>query len=48
MALAGDLGLEVDLAKVPVAPSLRPDKLLFSESCGRLILGVDPGKEKSL
>jgi phosphoribosylformylglycinamidine synthase II len=46
MALAGDLGLEVDLPRVPAASSLRSDRLLFSESCGRLILCVDPQKKK--
>jgi phosphoribosylformylglycinamidine synthase subunit PurSL len=46
MALAGDLGLEVDLDKVPVHASLSSDKILFSESCGRLILTVDPKKKK--
>ena len=47
MALAGDLGLEVDLAQAPGALPLRPDKLLFSESCGRIILSVDPKKKKA-
>ncbi len=47
MALAGDLGLEVDLARAPGALPLRPDKLLFSESCGRIILSVDPKKKKA-
>lgn len=46
MALAGDLGLEMDLSRVPAASPLRADKLLFSESCGRLILCVDPKKKK--
>jgi len=46
MALAGDLGVEVDLAKVPVSSPVRSDKLLFSESCGRVILCVDPKKKK--
>ncbi|MBI5584210.1 MAG: phosphoribosylformylglycinamidine synthase [Deltaproteobacteria bacterium] len=46
MALAGDLGLEVDLSRVPGAENLRPDKVLFSESCGRVILAVDPRKRK--
>jgi len=47
MALAGDLGLEVDLSQVPVSPDLRPDKVLFSETCGRVILTVDPKKQAS-
>ena len=47
MALAGDLGLEVDLARVPVSSSLSPARILFSESCGRVILCVDPKNKKS-
>jgi phosphoribosylformylglycinamidine synthase II len=47
MALAGDLGLEMDLTRVPVGLPLRADKLLFSESCGRVILGIDPKKRKA-
>ena len=46
MALAGDLGLEVDLAKIPVASPLSPERRLFSESCSRVILCVDPKKKK--
>ncbi len=42
MALAGDLGLETDLSRVPGAKDLRRDKVLFSKSCGRVILAVDP------
>ncbi len=45
-ALAADLGVEADLAKVPVASKLSPDRLLFSESCGRMILTVDPKNRK--
>lgn len=47
MALGGDLGLEVDLSRVPASPGLRPDKLLFSETCGRVILTVDPRKQET-
>jgi phosphoribosylformylglycinamidine synthase len=45
-ALAGDLGMEVDLARVPVSGSLSPTRILFSESCGRMILTVDPKNRK--
>ncbi|MFH0786364.1 MAG: phosphoribosylformylglycinamidine synthase subunit PurS [Pseudomonadota bacterium] len=47
MSLAGDLGVEVNLAKVPGSSTLRPDKTLFSETCGRMILCVDPKEKKS-
>jgi phosphoribosylformylglycinamidine synthase len=46
MALAGDLGLEVDLSRVPGAENLRRDKVMFSESCGRVLLAVDPQNRK--
>lgn len=46
MALAGDLGVDIDLANVPVSSALRADKVLFSESCGRVILTVDPKKKR--
>jgi phosphoribosylformylglycinamidine synthase len=46
MALAGDLGLEVDLARVPAESSIRSDKILFSESCGRIILCIKARKKK--
>jgi len=47
MALAGDRGAEIDLARVPADGALRPDKLLFSESCGRFLLAVNPEKRKA-
>ncbi|MCF8094158.1 MAG: phosphoribosylformylglycinamidine synthase [Desulfobacteraceae bacterium] len=41
-AIAGNLGLNVDLDLIPVSRHLRPDHLLFSESPGRFIVTVDP------
>lgn len=50
-AMAGGLGMRLDLGKVPVAyagaqvksgPGPRDDHILFSESCGRFILTVSP------
>jgi phosphoribosylformylglycinamidine synthase len=40
MAFTGGLGLDVDLAKVPVVDEMRDDYLLFSESNGRLLVEV--------
>lgn len=40
MALAGDLGLSLDLSRVPSDGTLRDDRLLFSESCGRFLVTV--------
>jgi phosphoribosylformylglycinamidine synthase len=42
MALAGRLGLEVDLDKVPVDGELDHMRRLFSESTGRFVVTVDP------
>jgi len=41
-AFAGDLGLEIDLARVETVGTLRDDKLLFSESQSRLLVTVHP------
>ena len=42
VAMAGGLGLEVELAKVPVEGVKRDDVLLYSESAGRFIVTVAP------
>ncbi len=46
VAMAGNLGLKVDLGRVPADPAEdhidRNDILLFSESAGRFIVTVDP------
>jgi len=41
-AMGGNLGMEVDLANVPVDNIDRNDKILFSESAGRFIVTIDP------
>jgi phosphoribosylformylglycinamidine synthase len=40
MAFTGNLGLEVDLSKVPMSEEMRDDFALFSESNGRLLVEV--------
>lgn len=40
MAFTGDLGLDLDIGKVPVRERMRDDILLFSESNGRLLIEV--------
>ena len=46
-AIAGDLGAEVNLSEVPGAQNFqRDDLLLFSESQGRFVISVSPGKRK--
>jgi len=41
MAFAGDLGLDLDLGRVP-GPVRRSDRLLFSETTTRFLVEVDP------
>jgi phosphoribosylformylglycinamidine synthase len=40
MAFTGDLGLDVDLSRVPLSEGMRDDFALFSESNGRLLVEV--------
>ncbi|MCG6983369.1 MAG: phosphoribosylformylglycinamidine synthase, partial [Deltaproteobacteria bacterium] len=42
VAMAGGLGLDVELAKVPAEEVRRDDTLLYSESAGRFIVTVTP------
>jgi phosphoribosylformylglycinamidine synthase len=42
VAMGGKLGMNVDLAQVPLRNIERDDVLLFSESAGRFIVTVDP------
>ncbi len=41
-AIGGAMGVRVDLAKVPTDTPLRDDRLLFSESAGRLVVTIHP------
>jgi phosphoribosylformylglycinamidine synthase subunit PurSL len=44
-AFAGELGMKIDLAKVPAEKIDRDDHLLFSESQGRFVVTVAPDKK---
>ncbi len=46
VSMAGELGMDIDLEKVPKEEELPPSKLLFSESAGRFILTVPPEKKE--
>lgn len=41
-AMAGGLGMDVDLSSVPTGDALGDDQLLYSESAGRFIVSIDP------
>ncbi|RPI76381.1 MAG: phosphoribosylformylglycinamidine synthase, partial [Desulfobacteraceae bacterium] len=45
VAMAGELGLEIDLAQVPGARELSNSHILYSESAGRFIVTVAPQKK---
>ncbi|MDY6881332.1 MAG: phosphoribosylformylglycinamidine synthase subunit PurS [Thermodesulfobacteriota bacterium] len=47
-AMAGEVGMEIDLAEVPAEPGLTSSQILYSESCGRFIVTVTPGKREHL
>ena len=46
VAMGGELGMDVDLAQVPVKDVARDDVILFSESAGRFIVTVAPSNRK--
>jgi phosphoribosylformylglycinamidine synthase len=44
-AMAGGLGMDVDLTAVPSCNPLREDQILYSESAGRFIVSIDPDNQ---
>lgn len=46
-AMAGEIGMDIDLAALPCRGNLSASKRLFSESAGRLLLTVAPEKRKA-
>ena len=47
VAMGGNLGLDVDLATIPLDRVERDDTLLFSESAGRFIVSVTPDQRSA-
>jgi phosphoribosylformylglycinamidine synthase subunit PurSL len=47
-ALAGELGMDIEIDKISGANSLGPCRALYSESCGRFIITVSPGRRERL
>ncbi|MFP3950992.1 MAG: phosphoribosylformylglycinamidine synthase subunit PurL [Candidatus Bathyarchaeia archaeon] len=45
MSFTGGLGMDLSLSDIPLRTELRTDKLLFSESNGRLLVEVSRGRE---
>lgn len=48
VAMGGNLGMQIDLSRVPVEQVDRNDTILFSESAGRFIVTIDPQQRDSL
>jgi len=46
VAMAGELGMEIDLPLVPGSAGLTPSQTLYSESCGRFVITIAPGKRE--
>jgi phosphoribosylformylglycinamidine synthase len=46
VAMAGELGMEINLNSIPRASGLTVSQTLYSESCGRFIITVPPGKKE--
>jgi phosphoribosylformylglycinamidine synthase len=47
VAMGGNLGMQIDLARVAAEQVGRDDLILFSESAGRFIVTVDPAKQEA-
>ena len=47
VAMAGELGMEISLPSIPGASALTVSQVLYSESCGRFVITVDPEKKES-
>ncbi len=47
MAFAGGFGISVDLARVHAEPGMTDTEILYSESTGRIVVEVSPGKRAS-
>ena len=47
VAMAGELGMDIDLQAIPKAEGITPTQLLYSETCGRFLVTVDPKRKKA-
>ncbi|MCP4680934.1 MAG: phosphoribosylformylglycinamidine synthase [Desulfobacterales bacterium] len=46
VAMAGELGMDIHLPRIPVAPGLTVTRTLYSESCGRFVMTVAPERKE--
>jgi phosphoribosylformylglycinamidine synthase len=47
VAMAGELGMEINLTSIPRSSGLTVSQTLYSESCGRFIITVPPEKKET-
>jgi phosphoribosylformylglycinamidine synthase II len=47
VAMGGELGMEVSVENIQKAPGLSPTRALYSESCGRFVVTVDPSRKQA-
>jgi len=47
MAMGGELGLDIDLGKIPSPQALAPSQLLYSESAGRFLVTLNPAHREA-
>jgi phosphoribosylformylglycinamidine synthase II len=45
VSIAGELGIEVNTGQIPARKGLTMSQLLYSESCGRFVVTIAPGKK---
>ncbi len=45
VSMAGELGMDIHLPLIPAAPNLSVSQTLYSESCGRFVITISPGKK---
>jgi phosphoribosylformylglycinamidine (FGAM) synthase-like enzyme len=46
VAMGGNLGMQIELGRVPMDAVPREDSVMFSESAGRFIVTIDPAKRE--
>jgi phosphoribosylformylglycinamidine synthase len=46
VAMAGELGMDLNLGRVPAVNGLSVSRILYSESCGRFVITVAPEKRQ--
>jgi phosphoribosylformylglycinamidine synthase len=48
VAMAGDLGMDIHIGKIPSRPALSSAQVLYSESAGRFVVTVNPARKDAV